>query len=141
MKKVDISELYEVLKSLHGSYLLCVDIVHFKAVNDTFGRTAGDIILSKTAKRIEKYIQNDMFLFRIGRDEFVVITGCYEIEKATALSSAILFENGNKELAENNEIPLSLRIGIIKLPDESLCYDEVLQNMQNAINEVRLTEV
>jgi len=139
MRKVDISELYELLKSLGGSYLLCADIVHFKSVNDNFGYTVGDIILSKTAKRIEKYISDKMLLFRIGRDEFAVITGLYEKDKIDELSNNILSENGMIELAEDNEIPLSLRIGLTKLPNESLCYEEVLQSMQNAINESRIT--
>ncbi|HAN20173.1 MAG TPA: hypothetical protein DCP51_00600 [Clostridiales bacterium] len=140
MKKVDISELYDMLKSLSGSYILCFDIIHFMSINDNYGFSIGDIILAKTAKRIEKYLSDEMLLFRIGHDEFAVITGFYDVNHAKELSDKIINDNGKLETVGDNEIPLSLRVGIIRLPDKGINYEDVLQSMQTAINEERIKE-
>jgi AraC family transcriptional regulator len=134
MKKVDISELYDTLKNLSGSYVLCADIVHFMEINNRYGFTAGDIVLSKTAERIGKLLGENMFLFRIGKDEFAAVTGLYDKAEAMKLSEEILSHNGEALTVGQSQIPLSLRIGMIKIPDSGLSYDDVLKEMMNAID-------
>lgn len=137
MRKVDISDLYDVLKSLKNSFVLCFDIVHFKGINDTYGYPVGDIVLAKTAERIEKHLTGDMLLFRIGRDEFAVVTALYEEEKVKELERAILGQNGEPLPIGDHSIPLSLRAASMRIPEREIVYSEVLQNLQSAIDDAR----
>lgn len=137
MRNVDISELYDSLKALKNSFVLCADIAGLMIINDRYGHPAGDIILAKTAERIEKHLADDMFLFRIGRDEFAIVSGLYNEDEVRKLSEEILEHNGETISAGVYDIPLSLRIGITKIPEEGLSYSEVLQNMQSAITEAK----
>ena len=137
MRKVDISDLYDVLKSLKNSFVLCFDIVHFKGINDTYGFPVGDIVLAKTAERIEHHLTDDMLLFRIGRDEFAVVTALYEEEKVKELEQAILGQNGEPLPIGEYHIPLTLRAASTRIPVEGITYSEVLQDLQSAIDDAR----
>lgn len=53
--------------------LLCLDLDHFKAVNDTYGHPIGDGLLVEAAQRIEKAIPHHAMAARLGGDEFAVL--------------------------------------------------------------------
>ncbi len=46
---------------------------HFKQVNDTYGHSAGDIILANVAKVIKKHSRDVDIIGRYGGEEFLVI--------------------------------------------------------------------
>jgi diguanylate cyclase (GGDEF)-like protein len=53
--------------------LLLVDVDDFKRVNDTFGHSAGDVVLRATADRIRRSIRDDDIVGRWGGEEFLVL--------------------------------------------------------------------
>lgn len=56
-----------------GLTVMMVDIDHFKAVNDAFGHTAGDLVLKEVAKRIRDNLRAVDLVSRHGGEEFLVI--------------------------------------------------------------------
>ncbi len=56
-----------------GVGLVYFDLDAFKAVNDTFGHGAGDLLLRSIAARLEAHIPADAVAARMGGDEFVVV--------------------------------------------------------------------
>jgi len=138
-KPVDVSELYDELKKLGGTYALGVDIVHFDAVNKKYGYAAGDIVIAEAFARIERELSDNMLLFRTGGDEFAVVTTYKDESDAETLARKISSQNGVAVKTSEHEIPLSLHIGISKIPDKALSYQKALSILGNAVNEARKT--
>ncbi|MGB0971228.1 MAG: diguanylate cyclase domain-containing protein [Mycobacterium sp.] len=73
----------------HLGALFC-DIDHFKAVNDTWGHTVGDVVLSAVASRIRGCVRNGDTVGRTGGDEMLVLLpGVDSIEQVLAVAEKI----------------------------------------------------
>jgi len=86
-------------------FMIC-DIDSLKIINDSMGHIAGDNIIKKTACLLQKCLVNDDMLFRIGGDEFVIITG---------QNMNDLYKNVKNKIAEYNNgkkvLYLSISLG------------------------------
>jgi diguanylate cyclase (GGDEF)-like protein len=73
-------------RSASSGETLCViyvDLDRVKAVNDTYGHDAGDIVLRETAQRLLGVVRRGEIVARVGGDEFVIVSG---IDRAGAES-------------------------------------------------------
>ncbi len=91
----------------------CIDIDHFKAVNDAWGHATGDAVLVGVAQRIGEHLRPGDCVGRSGGEEFlVVLNGCVAAEALVAaerLRAAIAAMPGP---GVNGDSPLSISIGV-----------------------------
>jgi diguanylate cyclase (GGDEF)-like protein len=71
---------------------LFIDIDNFKAINDTFGHSAGDELLQAVAARLDGVVRGSDALGRLGGDEFVVICDDLSLEAGPELVAERLLE-------------------------------------------------
>lgn len=135
-KKVDISEVYDALKEKVNTWVCCFDIEGLIPIND-ISYEAGDKAILEAAHRIEASSTEDMLLFRIGGDEFALVTGLSDLQEVEHLAQAVLLRNNQPFTYNEKEIPLALRVGIMQMPHSNLKYNELFSNMHNAINVTR----
>lgn len=138
-KKVDISEAYDEICRMKGTYVICFDIVSLVPIND-ISREAGDLAILESLKRIDKVCTEEMLQLRIGGDEFALITGSEDESYVKKIMDEVLSHNGEIIQWKDREIPLSLRAGLIQVPDGNLRYSEFFTGMHEAINATRKKE-
>jgi len=71
-------------RNLRYSALIFLDLDNFKPLNDLHGHVVGDLLLIEVARRINSCVRETDFVARFGGDEFVVILGEVEVDKAKA---------------------------------------------------------
>ena len=137
MKKVDISELYDLLKERRNCYFVCCDIKSLIPINE-ISRTAGDLALIETMNRMNQAAGDEDVVFRIGNDEFVLLTDSEDVTYAEEIAEKIKAQNGNTFAYEDQDIPLSLYVAISKM--ENGCeakYHEMFNHFQKVIKQMK----
>jgi diguanylate cyclase (GGDEF)-like protein len=117
------------------------DIERFRAVNDSFGRSAGDLLLTRFAERLVKCVSEPIHVSRLGADHFAIALpeARNEFEAARqlgALAKACLdepFRIGEQELR------VSAKAGIALFPDHGNDADTLLRNAEAAVKACKRT--
>jgi diguanylate cyclase (GGDEF)-like protein len=93
--------------------VFCLDLDHFKDVNDALGHRVGDRVLQMAARRIGECIRKSDTLARLAADEFgIVQVGLRQPEDATALAQRIKDRLEQKYTVGDDEIVIGCSIGI-----------------------------
>lgn len=131
-RKFDISELYDYLKNHAGCYILSFDTIHLMETNAKYGHEAGDAVILECLRRIDTAAEDDMILFRIGGDEFVLLTGSKDFEKAKNISDKITSQNETPINVNGTQIPVSMRAGSLQTPEKPMRYSELFKELTEA---------
>ena len=131
-RKFDISELYDLFRNRHNCWFVCCDIAHLIPIND-ISHKAGDLAILESLHRMEAVAGDDDVIFRIGGDEFVLLTNSEDEAYAQSLANQILSHNEEPIDFEGQKIPLSLYVGIVKLGKKNVRYSEMFTELQNVI--------
>jgi two-component system, cell cycle response regulator len=94
--------------------LALFDLDGFKFYNDTFGHPAGDVLLFRLGRRLEQACLPHGRVYRLGGDEFCLLTDSSVDEAATLLDAAI---SGLSDYGEGFSITSSF--GAVFLPDDA----------------------
>lgn len=73
----------------HPLALISIDLDHFKTVNDTFGHSAGDLVLKEFAALMQKMVRGEDIAVRWGGEEFIILLPHADCDAAAALAERI----------------------------------------------------
>ena len=99
------------------SFLLLIDLDHFKTVNDSLGHDVGDSLLQQVALRLQEQLPEHCSLARLGGDEFIVIGHMYDSEEectgqAQQLARQLLAILKQTYVVDSHHIYISASIGV-----------------------------
>ena len=134
-KKVDISELYDCIKERKGCFLILGDIKGLIPINE-ISRKAGDLAIITSMKRMEQAAGEQDIVFRIGGDEFVILTDSTDEAYAKKLCGEIVSHNDECISWDGNEIPLTLYVKAVRYEGGSaLRYSDFFTMLHSEISE------
>ena len=120
--------------------ILFIDLDNFKNVNDTYGHTMGDIVLTEISKRLIRVAQNDFIVSRFSSDEFVIlIKDIIEVNKIIEITELILNEIKKLIVKDALMIKITASVGITMFPEHGTNVDALLQNADIAMLQAKKT--
>ncbi len=114
--------------------VLCLDLDHFKAVNDTLGHPVGDGLLKAVADRIEQKVRETDIIARLGGDEFAIVqVGLQTPDEASALAQRIITALSSPYEVDGHQVVIGTSIGIALAPADSEDADQLLKSADMAL--------
>jgi diguanylate cyclase (GGDEF)-like protein len=99
--------------------VLCLDLDHFKNVNDTFGHPFGDKLLKQVGSRLRSFVRQSDAVSRFGGDEFAILQGDLEGRAETAaLAARIVDAVGAPFDLDGHQVVIGVSIGIAFAPTD-----------------------
>jgi diguanylate cyclase (GGDEF)-like protein len=114
--------------------VLCLDLDHFKTINDTLGHAMGDGLLQEVARRLLAGIRQSDVAGRLGGDEFVVILNNVESADEVALLTRRLLERLHKPCeVQGASLSMRISIGVAMAPHDGTQIDTLLNHADLAL--------
>ncbi len=114
--------------------VFCIDLDHFKAVNDTLGHGAGDALLGAVAERLRACIRVEDAVARLGGDEFAIVQASVETPDAARRLAARIVETLSQpyEIGGQQAV-IGASVGVALHPQDGREPDELLKRADMAL--------
>ncbi len=118
---------------------IMIDLDHFKQYNDTFGHTAGDLVLKHVAMLFkEHFAAPGNLLCRYGGEEFCVILPDCGKEAALALAVGFVRRVESTSIVlRRTRTPVTVSAGVAVFPVDARTKDELIQRADLALYEAK----
>jgi diguanylate cyclase (GGDEF)-like protein len=118
--------------------VMFIDLIGFKAVNDTYGHDAGDLVLQVMATRLMEHTRSEDTASRHGGDEFLYLIAEAGDEQSTAhVAERIIrmIQEPCNISSHGTEISVSMdvSIGIAISPKDGITVDKLIKSADSAM--------
>lgn len=114
--------------------VMFLDLDKFKAINDTHGHQAGDVVLREVAARVCACVRQVDTISRLGGDEFVVLLSDIKGADQAAHVAVALPEAVARPIdVGGKEVTLSASVGIALCPDDGADVETLLHHADVAM--------
>ena len=122
-------ELHRAARQGTALAVMMLDVDHFKALNDTFGHEAGDIVLREVAECFRRSLREEDVICRYGGEEFVVIMPDATEETALRRAEAIRAAVSEIRTHFRGELlgSVTVSVGIAMYPDSGKNGSNLIQ--------------
>ncbi len=115
--------------------LLMIDIDHFKRVNDTYGHSAGDLVLVEIARELSEHSRIHDSVCRFGGEEFTILLPECDSHSAYQYAQRLrhIIEETAIEFDDGIELKITISIGIAACPAHATSKDPLLKAADDAL--------
>ncbi|MBA2399058.1 MAG: diguanylate cyclase, partial [Bradyrhizobium sp.] len=115
--------------------VFCLDLDHFKEINDSLGHPVGDALLKEVARRLGECITEHDTVARLGGDEFAIVQFCSDCDPSAVslLASHIVETIGAPYEIGGHQLVVGVSIGISLAPEDGKNPDELLKKADLAL--------
>ena len=114
--------------------LFYLDLDNFKMINDSLGHSAGDELLKSVAARLRECLRASETVSRQGGDEFLImLTDVHDSDDIVSVADKILTQLALPLEIDQQELTISLSIGIAVYPDDGTDFDMLLKKADTAV--------
>ena len=114
--------------------MLCLDLDHFKSVNDTLGHPIGDELLKRAADRLRGCTREPDTVARLGGDEFAIImTQLHDPADVSVLAQRVRDSISKPYQIDGHQIVTDISIGISMAPHDGTDPDILIKNADLAL--------
>lgn len=117
--------------------LFLIDIDNFKSINDTFGHTVGDTVISDIASALEEQFPDHKLVGRVGGDEFLVLMDNTTIKQAEQKAKELCRHGDKKLVGDDAVIHVTMSIGLAVSGQDGDCYTELFDQADRAMYEIK----
>ena len=114
--------------------VLCIDLDHFKAVNDTLGHSLGDKLLQQVSARLWGATRENDLLARLGGDEFALLLRDVDSPaEAAAIADRIVKALSNPFTIDGHQLVIGTSVGIAMAPQDGATSETLMKNADLAL--------
>jgi diguanylate cyclase (GGDEF)-like protein/PAS domain S-box-containing protein len=107
--------------------LLCLDLDHFKSINDTLGHPVGDVLLTLVAERLGQAVAGAGTIARLGGDEFAILLHRAGRHEAESLARRLVRDMSEPFVADGHLINSGISVGIALAPQDAVGGDHLMK--------------
>ncbi|QDW39699.1 EAL domain-containing protein [Bradyrhizobium sp. KBS0727] len=115
--------------------VLCLDLDHFKEINDSLGHPIGDALLMEVGRRLGECVTENDTVARLGGDEFAIVQFCKDCDPSAvaSLASYIVERVSESYTIGGHQLVIGVSIGISLAPEDGKNPDELLKKADLAL--------
>lgn len=117
--------------------VLYLDLDNFKTINDDLGHVAGDQLIERMARRIEKCIRKADIVARVGGDEFVVILRDIAPADSTKVAEKIIESLADPFIIAGKSLGVTISIGLATYPEDGKDMNALIHAADSAMYEAK----
>ena len=121
-------------RELRSVAVAFIDLDNFKNINDSFGHSAGDLVLRQVADRLQATLREGDTVARLGGDEFVLVFTDHANEDIIFRAmQRIIRKIGEPLTIEGRELNITFSAGISIYPQDGQDVETLLKNADTAM--------
>ena len=114
--------------------VLCIDLDHFKSVNDTLGHSLGDKLLQQVSARLWGATRETDLLARLGGDEFALLLRAIDNPaEAATIAERIVKAMANPFIIDGHQLVIGASVGIAMAPQDGETSEILMKNADLAL--------
>jgi len=117
--------------------LLCLDLDRFKAVNDTYGHPAGDLLLVAVARRLERQVRAGDLCARLGGDEFAIVLAAADAALARTIADRLVEDVSQPYVIDGSQLEIGVSIGIAMAMPSAKSFEALLKDADDALYQAK----
>jgi diguanylate cyclase (GGDEF)-like protein len=132
------ARLPRLLQALTGGdrllALICLDIDHFKNVNDSRGHKTGDRLLQIVASRLRASVAEHDVVARTGGDDFVIVASLMpDMEAVSRLADRLQSALSTVMMIDDRPVSISASMGLAVCPQDGTDMDALFKHADIAL--------